>query len=270
MAVYLESSTDLFRGINNMVNFLNIINRNSDFTQGEIVSVSLSYLWLLRPSNIFRYSSINIELVNDVERRVKIDGVNRSICNIYNHFDSTNLKNLSKQQRIKILYEIIFHSVHELATLSNSPTKYLEQIEQEIIKYDYNPVLPFFKLKKAKNKKIYIDFVFRLNSEFAEFFIRQFDSNKIELIEKSIYKTCLNPFVFKNFFKKCFFDENVYKIENETKEIYFCYNILNQSFFIEYRPRENTIDYLQEYLKALDYKTSNKERNKLLGLPNLI
>jgi hypothetical protein len=251
-----------------MVNFFQIdFQENPALNKGGI-AVGYSYVSKLRSIKFVDFARIDIILTNKDNSEEEIHGINGKICRIFKPFDIVYYATLSEKESGKLLYELVFEIMETIAGLRNWEMTAFHEIREEIVSADYSFPITYGKRMKNPSKKLSAEITVELFSAHADFKLSIYD--KAGTLQKSmpIYKTSPYPLLFQRFFAGMSWSgDDLVKIEDMNKEIFFVGDIQREEVRIELHPDQNTKEELNALLKGLYYETPDDERLKLLGLP---
>lgn len=251
-----------------MVNFFQIdFVENPALNKGAI-AVGYSYVSKLRNVKFVDFARIDIILTNKDKGEEEIQGINSKICRVFKKMNIDHYVALPEKERFKLLYTLIFEIMETIAGLRNWDVALFHKIREEVVAADYHFPITYGKKIKSPSKKLSAEITFELFGEYADFKLNIYD--KAGTLQKSmaIYKTSPYPLLFQRFFAGVSWSgDDIVKIEDINKEIFFVGDIQREEVRIELNPLQNTKAELDDLLKGLYYETPDKDRLKLLGLP---
>jgi hypothetical protein len=210
------------------------------------------------------YKKIDIKISMAVERNISIewdDKKSATIACLADILPDIGDDNKDTQE----LYNVIFECLKKLWAKSKWDIDDLDNVFEEI-KNDKFSVSIQSRTITSPDKKNKAGFRFEIFPNFSNYHL-EFLSKKVK---RSIlfFKGHPEPSIFLGFFSNHYWRDNEHFIISDfNKEIFFVFNIHQDSFTLEYSPKYNSIEKCKDCVKALQFDTPQEDRLKLLGIP---
>lgn len=165
------------------------------------------------------------------------------------------------------VYKVIFSTLRLFWRRNKWNELDIDQLSDEIKHTDFVSTISFSKKYLSPDKKTKAEFYCELFPEYTNYYL-DFLNKKKELIRRiKFFKGHQDPLIFFGFFaNKTWRDNDFFFLTDYNKEIYFIFNIYEDSFELEYKPTFNSLEKCKDYVRAFEPDISTKERLKLLDL----
>lgn len=163
--------------------------------------------------------------------------------------DYNKIENCKEDAGIRLLYKLLFQSLEYVWQSKGWDINTLQSIFAEIENEGYKVSAIIGKDHASPDKKFKVQLYCELFPDYSDCYIHFLHKGRIHNSVKFL-KGKLNPQKFYGYFS------NLYWIDNENfiisdfyKEIFYLFNINSDTFSLEFRPNDHSLEKLQEILK---------------------
>jgi hypothetical protein len=169
-------------------------------------------------------------------------------------------------QSIQLLYEMIFEALGQIWQVKSWNPDRLAEMHAAIKEENYKVSIIYGKDFPSPDKKRKAQFYCELFTDFAEYYVRFI--GKGNKVHENIHflKVDVDPDSYFMYFTNHYWnDKENFIVSDFNNEIFYIFNVNSGCFSIEYRPIDNSLEQLQNYVKAMQYGIPREERLRLLA-----
>lgn len=251
-----------------MLRYLEISTSGYASLNRSFYPIQVTLLKCIKPLRYIRYSRINIDIMNEVRESDAVIFNGSPICRIvlFEHIDA--LIKLSEPNIVRRVYELAFQGLKKLWAHNGWSQLDLTTVEQEIVRANYPSDLILLKRIVSKDKVHSAELQLSAKGNCTD--VALILSSKAVRTKKmiQILRTHSNPFLFKRYFHKHFWNEvNNYIVTDSKEEILFVCNIYTGIVKIELISRSTPMNELRMHLELLKFEENEDNYLKQMQLP---
>lgn len=231
-----------------MLKYLQVAFENDIELTGYAQHIQFNLLYKLKHIKQISNSRINVCLIkaNLDENYIEIVGEKDTVCNITASI-KLDYDSFTKNTSLKV-----YECLKELFLINEWDISYLEKSIANSKKENYNALIPYFKKKYNKNKSLFSEVFINYQMKYAEFIFVVADKHK-EICNLTLFKAKLNPMLFSRYLHKGYWGNDLFIIEDYLSEINFIINPFKPNVSLEFKPKDNSLEELKEYLEDFFY-----------------
>jgi len=213
-----------------------------------------------------RCTRVNFEFIEIDNKTLKLEYFNSPVSKSICYVDISCNISINDENFVEKYTNIIFEALKVVFEHKGWDLFELRKAKEYLIKNNY--IIPVIYAKKwTKNREISGEIQRYYYENYTEFIFIARNRKKEVICKKTLYKTILNPLLFDRFYTYFRSDDNKFIIEDELKEIKQIIDPITCSYKVKFYPKDNTIEELKGFMKAMLYDTPENERRKLFGYP---
>lgn len=242
-----------------------------DKAQGkELIALSESLNRYLILKKVKVNKGVNIRFTDGVDDDLFPEDLNYRFINVEAYYNGDKLLELEIKEKYQIFYNRILDILENIVSKlgNHSELEKLNQIRMELEGCNYQPEFLISKLRPNPSKTDRIALKIKYCFGYAKlyFFITDFKRKSPKKIEVFI----MDVFPFHGGYSRIFHkgywvNEEVCEIRDELSEIFFQVNVKTLQVETIFRPKENEIEALEGYLKAIEPFLDYEEWLKLVS-----
>jgi len=235
--------------------------------KNKSIYLEFNILMAIQKIQNLRCTRINIEFKEIDNKILELEYYNSPVSKSICYVDVSCSISINDENFIEKYTNIVFEALKVVFLHKSWNLSELQKAKEYLIENNY--IIPVIYAKKwIKNRKISGEIQKYYYENYAAFIFIAKNRKKEIICKKTLYKTILNPLLFDRFYTYFRSEDNKFIIEDELKEIKQIIDPVNCSYEVEFYPKENTVEELKGFMKAMLYNTPENERRKLFGYPS--
>jgi hypothetical protein len=163
--------------------------------------------------------------------------------------DFNKIENCKEDSNIKLLYKLLFQSLEYVWVARGWDINTLQNIFSDIEKEGYKVSGIYGKDHISPDKKFKAQLYCELLPDYSDCYVRFLQKGRIYKSIKFLMGN-LNPEMFYGYFTNCYWaDNDNFIICDFYKEMFYLFNVNSETFSLEFRPNDHSLEQLQEKLK---------------------
>jgi hypothetical protein len=167
------------------------------------------------------------------------------------YLDFNKIENCKEYANIRLVYKLIFQSLEYVWRAKGWDKYTLESISSEIEKEGYKVSAIYGKDHPSPDRKFKIQLYCELFPDYSDCYVRFLHKGRIHQSVKFLTGN-LNPEMFYGYFTNYYWADNEnFIICDFYKEMFYLFNVNSDTFSLEFRPNDHSLEQLQKQLKDL-------------------
>jgi hypothetical protein len=258
-----------------MTGYFQIIFEDNLMPTWRVYHIQFNFLLKLKKIRYLKYRNINFYFTrNELEQAgCEFRGIESTVLSIHYRLtrdEQETLGDHNSEEFIGMVYSTVFRALHVLWDKKNWNEEDLLRLKETMRKENYRSIYPLFgpilNISRKYKATAYADYF----ADFANIFV-EFNLGKNKKLQVLLSRATVDNAIIKRFVHNGFWNtKDEFIIQDELKEIEFLINPAAENIEVKtslFPGANNNLSELEGYLKALAFDTDEKERYRLLGIP---
>jgi hypothetical protein len=253
-----------------MLNSFFLAFENDEANSWDIKHIQYNVYKRLKKLKYVTYRRIDINFVDAVEDGNKIERGDNKIIVLKSFVDPVYSRKSKERDSIAYIYRCLFNTLEFLWTNHNWNVKDLQQMLSVIEATEYTANLTIGKILPSPDKKHKVELLCELYPGYCDYNLLFLDKKGVILHKILFLHGMGDPgMVFIFYYNRLWRDNEYFLISNDTKEIFYVFNVQSAEFTLEFRPLKNTLEACKNAAASYQADISSEERSRLWKLDPL-